>query len=167
MTTLNPEDRRALQYWGVIESVTLAGGSTQDLWQAINAQAEALGYERSGISIQNVNRLRSQAVALRQAGNRLEQLGPDDLLGGLQIGQAPWARPLGQQVSTPMWSVRFEHLIERDGVQLSEYRTSTFTGTVPRSRRELEEALDEDGANLANDYGATHLGIGEYRVLAV
>lgn len=167
MAQFNPEDKRALQYWGPIESVTLRGGSTQELWQAINDQAAALGYDKAGISIQNVNRLRQAAVELRETGNRLDRLGPDDLLTGQEIGTAPWARPLADQIATPMWSARFEHIIQRGGVEISEYRTTTFNGIVPRSRRELEDALDEDGQQLAGEYDAEHVGIGEYRVMAV
>lgn len=168
MAEFTKEQKRAMQYWGPVESVTLQGGSTEQLWEAINAQAAALGYERAGISATDVNWLRQRAVANREANSRLSGLGADDRIDGPMIGQAPWGRSLNQQVAVPMWSVRFEHIFNDDnGDEQRAWRTSTFTGSVPRSRRELEDALGEDGDSLAEEYGVEHVGIGSYSVLAV
>lgn len=166
LANLSPEERRALQYWGPIESVTLRGGSTEDLWAAINAHAEALGYPSAQISATAINRLRTRAVGNREAMDRLGQLGPDDLITGRQIGRAPWERGLDKQNAMPMWQVQFEHIVEVDGQQISVYRTTMFQGTVPTSRRELELAIEEDAIELANRYGQEHVGIGSYRILA-
>jgi hypothetical protein len=163
-----PSQKRAMQYWGPVESVVLRGGSTEELWQSINAQAAALGYERAGISATDINWLRQRAVANREAASRLDQLGPQDRITGDRIGQAPWGRPLNEQVALPMWSVRFEHVfLNSNGDEETAWRTSTFTGSVPRTREELELALEEDGQNLANEYEVEHVGIGAYSILAV
>lgn len=168
MAELTPQERRAMQYWGPIESVTMAGGSTRDIWDRIRAQAEALGYDSPGISALDVNRLRSQAVANRNALAGLDQLGEDDLITGSQIGNAPWGRSLNQQNAVPMWQVKFEHIVtDSNGNEQTVWRTSTFTGTVPRTRRELELALEEDGENLAGEYEQEHVGVGAYNILAV
>lgn len=166
MANLTPEERRATQYWGPIESVTLHGGSTEDLWAAINAHAEALGYPSPQISATAVNRLRTIAVSNREAMARLAELGPDDLITGNQIGLAPWARGLDRMNAVPMWQVQFEHLVERDGVPQSVYRTTMFQGAVPRSRAELEAAIEEDAMEMASRYKEEHVGIGFYRILA-
>lgn len=166
MPNLTPEERRATQYWGSIEGVTRAGGSVTDLWRGINEQAAALGYDTAGISAIDVNRLRSLAVSNRNAERSLDRLGPDDLITGDAIGQAPWARSLNEQNAVPMWSVRFEHIVIVDGEEVTQYRTSVFTGEVPRTRRELELALEEDGENLAGEYEVEHVGIGGYTILA-
>lgn len=168
MAEFSKEQKRAMQYWGPVESVTRQGGSTEELWAAINAHAEALGYEQAGISATDVNWLRQRAVANREALERLNQLGPDDRIDGIHIGQAPWGRPLDRQTAVPMWSVRFEHVFtDANGDEQTAWRTSTFTGSVPRSRRELEAALNEDGENLAGEYEIEHVGIGAYDVMAV
>lgn len=168
MAEFSKAQRRAMQYWGPVESVTLAGGSTADLWAAINAHATALGYESAGISATDVNWLRQRAGANRAAISRLEQLGPDDRIDGNQIGQAPWGRSLDKQAAVPMWSVRFEHQFnDANGDEQTAWRTSTFTGSIPRSRRELEAALNEDGENLAREYEIEHVGIGAYNITAV
>lgn len=165
MADLTPGQRRATQYWKSIEAVTLAGGSTQELWAAINAHAQALGYESAGISIFDVNALRSRAVANRGALQNLDALGPDDLITGPAIGRAPWERDLNRQNALPMWQVSFEHHIRVDGEDVTIWRSTMFQGSVPRTRRELELALDEDAERMADEYGQEHVGIGAYSIL--
>lgn len=166
MANLTPEERRALQYWGPIESVTLSGGSTENLWAAINAHASALGYDTPRIGATAINRLRTRAVANREAMTRLAGLGPDDLITGQHIAQAPWARGLTAQNALPMWQVQFEHIIKIDGVETTVYHSTVFQGTVPSSRRELEAAIEEDAIEIARRYQQEHVGIGSYRILA-
>lgn len=165
MANLTPEERRALQYWGPIEHVTLTGGSTEELWQAINDHAAALGYESAGISATSVNRLRTRAVANREAMAALNVLGPDDLITGSQMGRAPWERGLDRQNAVPMWQVQFEHTTLQNGVEVTEWRTTGFIGHMPRTRAELEAAIEEDAVEIAKKYGFEHVGIGAYRVL--
>lgn len=168
MADFSKEQRRAMQYWGPVERVVNAGGSTEELWAAINAHAAALGYERAGVSATDMNWLRQQAVANREASNRLAALGPDDRIDGPAVPRAPWGRPLQQQVAVPMWSARFEHIFtDSNGQEQRKWRYTTGTGTFPRSRRELERAINEDAERLANDYEVEHVGIGAYSLLVM
>lgn len=167
MSDLTPGQTRALQYWGVIESATLAGSGTADLWQRINDQATALGYESAGVSAKDISALRSRAVGIRNARDALGNLGESDLITGSQIGQAPWARDSRAQNTVPMWQARFEHTFTDEGVEKTEWRTSVFTGQIPRSRAELLDALNEDAAGLADSYGTENGGVGDFFLLAI
>lgn len=167
MADLTPGQTRALQYWGVIESATLAGANTQDLWQRINDQAESLGYPSAGVSARDVATLRSRAVAIRNSRDTLHSLGDEDLIDASAIGRPPWERSLSSQNLVPMYQVRFEHAVTRDGVQTTEWRTSVFTSTFPRTKLEMEEALNEDATGLADSYGVQNGGIGDYFILQV
>lgn len=166
MANLTPEERRALQYWGTIEHATLSGASTTELWQMINEHAGALGYESAGISATAVNRLRTRAVANRQSSSVLGALGPDDRIDEPAIGRAPWERGLSRQNAVPMWQVQFEHITVENGLEVANWRSINFTGSMPRTRRELELAIEEDAAEMADNYGTEHVGIGAYRILA-
>lgn len=167
MAELSPGEKRALQYWGVIESATLAGANTQELWQRINDQAAALGYESAGVSARDVARMRSQAVGIRNAANTLAGLGPHDRIDSGAIGNAPWARDIRGQNTVPLWQVKFEHTVIREGEQVTEYRTSVFTGSIPRTRHELELQLSQDAAGLADSYGVEDAGVGDYFIMAM
>lgn len=168
MADFTKEQRRAMQYWGPVEHVVNAGGSTEDLWAAINAHAAALGYERAGVSAVDMNWLRQRAVANREANNRLAALGPNDRIDGPAVARAPWGRPLQQQTAVPMWSVRFEHIFtDSNGDEQSAWRYTTGTGTFPRSRAELEAAISEDAERLADEYEVQHVGIGAYSLLVM
>lgn len=167
MAQLNPGQRRALQYWGVIESATMAGASTQDLWQRINEHAQHLGYDSAGVSASDIASLRSRAISVRNSARALDRMAPADMLTNDQIATAPWARELASRNTVPMWQVRMEHNVIRDGQHQTDVRTVVFTGTLPRSRAELETALTRDAAQLARKYGVTDEGIGNYTIMEV
>lgn len=165
MADLTPGQTRALQYWGPIEAGTLKGENTQQIWQRIHNQAEALGYDKPGVTARDIAFLRSQAVESRTAREHLNRLGPDDLIDGQAFGTAPWARGLHEQNVLERVQVRFEHKIVTDGVESTVWRTSLFTGSMPRSKRELELALEGDAANMAAEYGVGNGGIGDYSIV--
>jgi hypothetical protein len=167
MSDLTPGQRRALQYWGPIEHGTLAGENTAQIWQRIRDQAAALGYDTPGVGARDIAYLRSQAVGIRTARDQLERAGEQDLITGEMIGSVPWSRGLASQNVVPKWQVRFEHNIVVDGRETTVWRTSMFTGSIPRSRRELETDLNADAANLAREYEVGNAGIGAYHILAV
>jgi hypothetical protein len=62
--------------------------------------------------------------------------------------------------------VRFEHSYIKDGVPVTEWRTTVYTGTLPRTRRELELSIEQDAQGLADDYGVEHVGVGDYYVMS-
>lgn len=168
MASAQDRAKHASQYWGAIERVTLAGGNTQDVWAAINAQAEAMGMESAGVNASDIAPLRTQAVRNREALARLERNAPGDLITGQMIGTAPWARDLGQQNLTPTYSVRFEHTTVSNGVETTTWRTSLFKeGTLPQTREELEAALNGDAEQMARGYGVGHVSIGSYSIAAI
>lgn len=161
---LTPGQRRATQYWGAILSGTLAGDDTRGIWQRINEQATALGYERAGVTAQDISFLRSHAVNQRNARTAFDRLDPEDRITSAVVASTPWERDLGQQVAAPEYHVQVEWQF-MDGQQLkSEWRTIRFRGELPPSRAELEQEMGVDAEQWAEKYGVGHVGFGSYYV---
>ena len=167
MADLTPGQRRAMQYWGAIESATLAGEGTQQIWERIRAQQAADAQHAVAVSATDVGWLRSKAVELRNARAGLASLADEDMITGRNIPTAPWARELASRNTVSMYQVRFEHRTEANGVMSSDWRTIMFTGELPRTRRELELAVEGDAVEIANKYGVQHSGIGDYTLFEV
>ena len=167
MADLTPGQTRALQFWGVINKATADRVGTAELWQRINAASAAAGHARPGFGIADLQKVRSLAVGVRAMQAAFNSLGGDDLITGDQIAQAPWSRPLASRNVVGMWQVEFEHVTRVNGVEQSNYRVTTFTGTVPRTRNELQAAIEQDASRMARDYGTEHVDIGDYRLYEV
>ncbi len=100
---------RALFYWGAIESGTMAGESTQEIWGRIRAAAESQGFDSPGITAQDVSKIRAAAGGVRAASTRLAAAQDIESTLGRFVATAPWARPLPERNTLGMWQVRFEH----------------------------------------------------------
>lgn len=167
MADLTPGQRRAMFYWGDIEAATLAGESTGQIWDRIRAHQDDPSSHAPAISATDVGWLRSKAVELRNAGSQLAQLGAEDMITGQVIPTAPWARELQSRNTVGMWQVRFEHQTESNGVLSTNWRTIMFQGDLPRTRAELEAAIEGDAIEIANKYNVTHVAVGNYTLFEV
>lgn len=167
MADLTPGQKRAMFYWGDIEAATLNGESTADIWARIRAHQEDPAGHAPSISATDVGWLRSKAVELRNAGYQLSALGAEDLITGNVIPTAPWARELASRNTVGMWQVRFEHETESNGVRSTNWRTIMFQGDLPRTRAELEAAIEGDAVEIANKYNVAHLAVGNYTLFEV
>lgn len=156
---------KALFYWGDIESGTLSGESTADIWARIRARAETMGLDRPGITAQDVSKIRAAAGQVRAAGTRLGSAPDEESLISRYVGLAPWSRPLEERNTHGMWQVRFEHTVSGDNGDETNWRTVMFKGQLPNTIGELRAQIEQDAQALADKYGVDHLGVGTMSIL--
>lgn len=159
--------KRGMFYWGAIESATLAGESTQGIWEAIHAQAEESGLASPGVSASEVSIMRGLAAGIRQSGRNLERAQPTYGIDSAMIGRAPWARDLAAQNALTMHQIRFEHTVIRDGQPVTEWRSVMYQGPLPATVADLLDELESDAQQMADNYGVSHVGAGSISILAV
>lgn len=164
---MTPGQRRALQYWSVIEAATHEHQNVTELWQRIRDMATSLGYDAPGIGATDVNWLRSEAVGSRNARNTFATLSAENYIGPDSIHVAPYARELGERVALPRYIVKFDHITIENGQEVTATRSAIYTSTMPRSKRELKLSLAQDAAGYADGYGVQHVGIGNYYIIEI
>lgn len=168
MTTPSGLPLKALQFWGTVRGTVANRGSTADVWTAINSHAANLGLEKTGLTLQSFNQLRSAAVSVRNSGEAFTDAPGGSAVTGEQIGLTPYARPLADRNATPQWLVGFTHITADDeGNESEQYRTVRFTGQLPPTKQDLLDAVEQDAEALADQYNSHHVGTSDHEVLAI
>ena len=167
MTTPNPGDRRYLMWYGTVEAAARDRATTADLWSRLRDHAESLGLSGPGLTIGQVNQLRGLASGVINAERNLGRAQPEYGIDSGMIAGAPWARDLAERDALPMFQVRFEHQVIVDGVPQSEWRTVMYRGQLPSSVGALQEDIEGDAQEMADNYGQEHVGVGTITILAV
>lgn len=168
MARKGPEDNPAYAYWPQIEYAAARRMPTADLWATLRDAAAELGLDSPGVTVQQVNQVRSWATGIQAASRRLERLDPSySISDGHLIAEAPWARSPGEREALPMYQVRYEHTVDGPNGPETNWRVSTFRGSLPRTLGDLQDAIEEDAENLADKYGGAHVGVGSLQILSV
>lgn len=167
MSVPNFDNPNAGLYWGVVEGAARQGLGTAAIWDAIREHAAALGLESPGVTAQDVSRLRGQAGGIIRAENALGRAPAQQGIGAEMIATPWFGRTLDRQNAMPVYQARFEHTVLRDGVEVTEWRTVTFRGALPATVGALADAVDLDAAQMADNYGVEHLGVGTISLMAV
>lgn len=156
-----------LGYWGVIEGAVTARMSTADLWTAIREATADPTNGLSGITLMDVNRLRSSAALIRNSGAEFNRATNDLVISGKMIATAPWARPEESQRLAPKLQIRFQHTTMKDGILETNWRTYMHPGQVPATVGDLRAIVDRAGQMLAQDYETDHVNVDALSVLVV
>lgn len=168
MTTPSGLPLKALQYWGTVRGAVAQRASTADVWAAINDYAANQQMTSTGVSLQDFNQLRSAAVGVRNAGERLAKAPAGNAIDSSMIGVTPYARAQTERNNTPQWSVGIYHTTSNDaGDESTDYRMVRFTGQLPATKADLELAIEQDAEALAEKYGRTHVAVESYELLAI
>jgi len=168
MPHAEPPKNPALAYWAEIEYAAANRMPTADLWRVLNDAAASLGLDSPGVTIQQVNEVRSMASGIQAASARLARLDPSySLSDGRVVAQAPWSRSPAERQALPMYQVRFQHTVNGPNGEETQWRTSTLRGRLPRTLGDLLDAVGEDAENLADKYGGEHVGVGSLQLLSV
>lgn len=154
-------------YWPEIQAGVSQFLTTQTFWEVLTAAHLQQTGQLPAFSFAEVTALRSIAVRNRnasiqfmKAANNVEIL--PEMIG--RIPSAPVASPLGE---SRRYIVRFQHIVERDGIQVTQWRTSEFRTGILRTKSSMLNELNQQGAALAEDYeNETHIGIGDVSILA-
>jgi hypothetical protein len=163
---LSPGQRRALYYWSQIRSAAAQGWGTAQLWESIRSHQEATGDPAPRVSAIDVGQLRAQAAAIERSAAAFERQSGDNAVTSDMIAEAPWARPLDQRNTLPMWQIRFEHTVNGPQGDRTQWRSTVYRGTLPPTVSQLRAEVEADAAAMALDYNTEHVSTGPLEILA-
>jgi hypothetical protein len=160
MASLDPLQRLVLgRYWSEIFGGAAQRVSTSDLFVSIRARAQELGLSSVGVGASVVSTLRGYASRMVSAAGRLNKAADETSLGNTYIAEAPWARPLVEQNTMPIYNVTFQHTIElEDGSTVTKHQNMTIVGQLPPTVGDLRAQVESEAAILAAEGGAPTSG---------
>lgn len=168
MSDLSDHGKRAMAYWPFIDQAGRERWTTERLWGAIREAHANSDVPLPMATVRGVSELRSYAGRIRETSAALDRADPAHTLDRRFMAEAPWARDLAERNASPLYQVRFQHTVVREGVETTEWRTSMIYGhDFPSTVGELNDALELDAAEMAASYGVTHAGISGAQVMAV
>lgn len=142
---LSPEQA---QYWGVIRSASSARISTSDLWAQIAAFEQAQGITRPAGLFAAVNQMRSLATSQRNAFQALQDASDEAAITSEMISQDFNSRPLTDQSTAPVWTIRFGvSILTENGVEDS-WLTYRASGALPATKGDLVDLLSVEAPAL-------------------
>lgn len=154
-------------YWGIIQQQVQNKASVANIWNAVRTQAEAEGADLSGVRIFDMNRIRSLAVEVREAGNRFASAAGNAAIDSSMISQYINSRELRQQNELPVYSVRFEQHVTENGEPVSVWRTLQYTGAIPNTKDALLAEIEANAMAFANKYNQTHMDVGQVQIAVI
>lgn len=168
MTTPSGLPTKALQYWGVARGAAAIRANTADTWAAINNYAQSQGQQSAGISLQAFNQLRSAATRVRNADEAFAAAPHETSMDPNWSSSPPWARELGLQAAVPQWQVQFDHTTQdEDGIQSTNRRTVVFTGSLPPTKGDVIDQVNQGAEALADNYGNQHVSADNFTIFRV
>lgn len=169
MADLTPPQRLVLgRYWSEILGGAAQRLGTAELFTNIRARAAELGLPSVGVGASAVSTLRGYAGRMLGSARALNRAADQVALTSEHIAEAPWARPLAQQNTMPIYNVTFEHTIERlDGSIVTKFQNMTITGIPPSTVGDLRRLVESEAAILAAEGGAPDSGTPKGKSLGV
>ncbi len=146
------------KYWGTVVSSVNQRASTADLWSALKSAAANNPSDLAGVSIGDVNAMRSAAAGIRAATDAFQAADLSAAIDSTMVAQTPFSADLGAQAISPVYNVSFERTFINDqGVQEVEMRTDRFVGGLPGTVQDLLDTVANDMDTL---YGGTTTAVG-------
>lgn len=177
MANLTPPQRLVLgRYWSEILGGAAQRLGTAELFVNIRARAAELGLPSVGVGASVVSTLRGYAGRMLGSARALNAAADSATLTSEHLAEAPWARPLAQQNTMPVYHVSFDHTIQLDdGSTVTKRQNITITGALPDTVGDLRDQIASEAALLAAEGGAptsgtphgVSLGVGNLMALAV
>lgn len=151
MADLNPQARTVLaRYWSEIFGGAANRLTTAALFGNIRQRAETLGLGAVGVAASTVSTLRGYAGRMIASAGRLNKALDSNALTSDHYAEAPWARPLGEQNTMPIYHVSFDHTIENDaGETVVKRQTIILTGVLPGTVGDLRDLVSSEAQLLA------------------
>jgi len=177
MASLSQPVRVAMaRYWSEIYGGAAVGLTTADMFSNIRDRALELGLSSPGVPATAVSVLRGYASSMIRAANALNSADSASALTSQHVAEAPWARSVTEQNTSPIWHASFDHTIEADdGSTITTRQTVSIFGAMPPTVGDLRDYVIGEAALLAAEGGAidsgtphgTSLDVGNISVLAV
>lgn len=146
-------------FWGAVQLAARIHASTAETWQAIRGAAAEYNVQLPPNMFTEVNRLRSAAVALRNASEQLGRASRSDAITSDMLAPQLYARSAQEQSLAPAWHVRFELQTVRGSDVSSEWYVMGYQGLFPATIGELMDDLEAYSAGLGEAYGVAVSGI--------
>lgn len=164
MADLRPGAAKLLPLLGDIQAGAAAHDTTAALWQRVQDAAASQGYDISGASALDLGQLRSWAASNVYAQEALAKAGASTSLDASMIGRELYTTPGTIEGRQQLYNVRFLHTVIENGVEINIWRTSQFTGLLPPTKDQLEQLMDSDAQQLADEYNQAHVSIGSISI---
>lgn len=168
---LTPGVRALLGLWGPIASSAAQHLTTQDLWRTVRTAAADSGLTLAGVTIQDMNYVRSAANKTLQAQAALGRATPTQALDATMMAQSPWSPFTAASAAAPTWMVRYEALFDTEEGPVSQWMTSSYdlTNLLPQTVGDLTSDLADDAAlNVSTSSppcGGQLTGIGSTQIM--
>jgi hypothetical protein len=151
-------------FWNAIQDKAREHATTGELWQAIRETAADRGWSTQGLTLQEVNRMRSAASSMVYSGERLARSKPDDPLGDRFIGRQVYAGSDWLSKGNPAYHVRFQVDIQTVGTIETHWYTMQYDGSLPATTGELYDDIALYADELGGDYGVGVVGYGAVEI---
>jgi len=166
MADLRPGAAKLLPLLGDIQAGAAAHDTTAALWQRVQDAAASQGYDISGANALDLGQLRSWAASNAYAAEALARAGASTSLDASMIGRELYTTPGTIEGQAQLYNVRFEHTVIENGVEIDIWRTSQFTGLLPPTKDQLQQIIESDAQQLADEYNQTHVSVGSITIAA-
>lgn len=165
---LTPRQKKALTYWGVIESTGATSTSQTGLWDAIRGEASARGQDRLGFGAADLAKVVGAMNRIRSSADAFFGAATSDTITGGMMAEAPWSRSAESQAALPQYQVRFVHTTVDDaGNEQLQWLTASYTGGLPATVGGLYDDIDAFAEARAEDYGMQHVSVESLQILRI
>jgi hypothetical protein len=165
----SPGVQKLLQYWGVLLSTAAQRLTTAQIWADVKSAANSAGNNLAGVTIQDMNFLRSATNSLLNAASILSKAADDATIEAAMISRAPWASLQQGDSLVPEWSVRYAVNIEGPEGAFVQWMTDRYVGSLPATVGELRDQLgDAADVNLeggTGPAGSVSTGVGQMQII--
>jgi hypothetical protein len=165
VSVLSDDAQKAMPYWRQIEHAAATRQTTADMWAEIRAQAAEYGLPTAGVGIMGVGELRTMAGNIQEQSRQLMAMKGSKRVTGRMFTVAPWARTEQERRALPMTQVRFLHTYRDGDDVLTSWRSVVFEGSISGTVDQLKAMIDDEAANMAQDYGVEHIGVDAIQLL--
>lgn len=155
---------KLLPVLGAIQEGAAAHDTTADLWARVSTAAAAQGFDISGANAIDLGQLRSWAATNAYAAEALNSAGATQTIDASMIGSELYTSAGTIEGQQALYNVRFLQTVVENGVELDLWRTSQIRGLLPPTKDQLQQLMDSDAQQLADEYNQTHVGIGSITV---
>jgi hypothetical protein len=143
-----------MAWWGRIQGGVSERATTAEIWDAIRSLAQQEGLKLPSDMFLQVNTMRAQAAALRNASERLGRAGASAPLTSEFIAGLPYARTATEQTLAPRYHVRVNYVARRGAETEHSYITLDYTGgLLPSTVGQLYQDATTMTASLVDTYG--------------
>ena len=154
-----------MAWWGRIQGGVSERATTAEIWDAIRNLAAQENIRLPSDMFLQVNTMRSQAAALRNASEALGRASASTPLTSTFLAPLPYGRTAVEQTLAPAYHVRVEYLARRGNETDHSYVTLDYSGgQLPATVGELYGDAQVATAGLVDTYGGELIELGAIQI---